>query len=117
MKTVPLTLSGVMCEPHGDSLTISRLVIEPEQLIVMTAATSKPMEKAAALAKDAWTSCFWYPSGEKEDKKAFMTWVVHVREDLVDYVLSACQPRVLEPEGDDVKAREERLALAELYRK
>lgn len=117
MNFIATTLNGVTCQDQpGGTLVIQRRVIQPESVIVLEHARPKSFEMAAILPKGTWDGAFFFPSGEKDDKDSFFTWVVFVREDMLKHVQAACQSRELFPEGEDAKAREERLAIAEAYR-
>ena len=99
-----ITLKGVMTEstPAGD-LKITRRVVDRPSLLTRPDGYGRPMEIAALIPKDLWKGAFWTPSGSKDDKDEFFTWVIMIDESIEDLVLSSCKPRLLYEEGDDAK--------------
>ncbi len=104
MNFVQLTLHGVA--PDADNaggLKITRRVKERPSLLARPEGFGPAMELAAYIPAGGWDGAFFFPDGAKHDKDAFFTWAVRVREDLVDLVSAACQPRYLVEGGDDEK--------------
>ena len=98
-KFVPVTLEGVNPQFDKGSLLINRRVQERPSVIELN--NTKPYELACVLAEGMWQAFFWYPHGEKDDKKSFFRFRVYVREDMVDDVLACAKPRITYEEGAD----------------
>lgn len=101
-KMVPVTLKGVNVELRGGDMHINRRVVERPSLLAKPDGYGNPMEVSAQIPHGCHKGFFFAPSGEKEDKTDFFTFVVFVDTDLVDYVTAVCRPRVLHEEGKDL---------------
>ena len=101
MNFIPLTLKGISPRADHGHLVITRRVLDDviSSIIDTSAMDKNPMEQGAILPPGTWQGAFWFPGGDgsksTKDITEFFTWVVHVREDLVEYVQAACQPRYL----------------------
>ena len=104
MNFVQLTLKGVSPELTScGALKISRMVQERPSTLIRPDSYSRPWELAAFIPADGWNGSAWFPTGAKDETAEFFTWVINVREDLVELVKASCQPRVLFEEGKDVQ--------------